>query len=904
MSKRKVYLLSESEISDIYDIPDFNKLEKEIYFTLDESERKILDSFKTQNTKTFFILQLGYFKAKHRFFQIKFDNVKSDIRYIAKKHFNNRQVIYHNINRARTFYQKNIILNHLKYHECSEENYTKIRKQYIEIIKRYPKPRNTVRELIAYCDNQNIILPNYRKLQDLYTEAFQSELQRISKIITTFPIEVSEKIDKLITNDDGILSLNDVRYDQKDFTYTEIIEEVKKVQELSSIYKFCKVQIPKLGLSQNAIRYYSGNIEQYPISRLRKLLKNQQYLYAICYIYHRYQMFMDNLISSFMHHSVKLEGVAKDFADTEFASHIGKIVKKYPKLTKFFRWFPGYEHKKIQQEEFYKEAYEIVEKEDFEKFAKFFERSDFDIKAVKWEFIENSSRSTALYLRPIILSVNFEHYSPDNTIMSLVKIIKNHYFAGKSPVKLHISGDEALNIPASILKYLKSNAEDIYLNPYRFEYYVYQKIYHHLYRGRVFCNDSVSYRDIDADLIPENMVEKAIETVKQYGYTKIAIYCSEHLDQKLSELTHAWQNLYKNIDNNKGINIIHMPDGSIEWQLNYDTSEKLDDVFFKNIPKLDIADIFIFIDSIMHIFEGLTHIKGRYLKRLKPVSINVIACVLSEAFGFGIKKMSEMCDLKFSALRSTKEDFIRFETLCKVNEIIANKINTLPIFKAWNLLDDKLLADIDGQKASTKTNTIQSRYSKKYLGKGKGLSILSMIANFVPVAVKNIGLNEYEGHHLYDMIYDNQSDIKIDAVTGDNHTLNQLNFLALDAINVEFVPSIKNIKSAADDLYSHEEIDGYQGLIKPVAQINVDRIKNEEKQIVRVLLSLVLQENTQSTIIRKLNSQSRYASLRAGLIEYNKILKSTHVLNRGRLRELEKVARYVCKSPLYQSFRI
>jgi TnpA family transposase len=683
----------------------------------------------------------------------------------------------------------------------------------------------------------------------------------------------------LIVNDDGIFSLNDVRYDQKDFAYTAIIEEVKKVQELSSIYEFCKVEMPKLELSQNAIRYYSSNIEQYPISRLRKLLKSQQYLYTICYIYHRYQMFMDNLISSFMHHSVKLEDVAKDFADAEFASHVGKIVKKYPKLTEFFRWFPGYEYKKIQQEEFYKEAYEIVEKEDFEIFAKFFERSDFDIKAVKWEFIENSSRSTALYLRPIILSVNFEHYSPDNTIMPLVEIIRNHYSTGKSPVKLQILGDEALNIPASILKYLKSNAQDSYLNPYRFEYYVYQKIYHHLYRGRVFCNDSVSYRDIEADLIPESMVEKAIEAVKRYGYTKIPIYCSEHLDQKLSELNKSWQNLYKNIDNNKGINIINMPDGSLEWQLNYNTCEKLDDVFFKNIPKLDVADIFVFIDSIMHIFEGFTHIKGRYIKRLKPVVINVIACILSEAFGFGIKKMSEMCDLKFSVLRSTKEDFIRYETLCKVNEIIANKINTMPIFKAWNLLDDKLLADIDGQKASTGTNTIQSRYSKKYLGKGKGLSILSMIANFVPVAVKNIGLNEYEGHHLYDMIYDNQSDIKIDAITGDNHALNQLNFLALGAINVEFIPSIKNIKSAADDLYSYEEIDCYQGLIKPIAQINVDRIKNEEKQIVRVLLSLVLQENTQSTIIRKLNSQSRYASLRAGLIEYNKILKSTHVLN-------------------------
>lgn len=60
----------------------------------------------------------------------------------------------------------------------------------------------------------------------------------------------------------------------------------------------------------------------------------------------------------------------------------------------------------------------------------------------------------------------------------------------------------------------------------------------------------------------------------------------------------------------------------------------------------------------------------------------------------------------------------------------------------------------------------------------------------------------------------------------DNHTLNQLNFLALDAINVEFIPSIKNIKSAAADLYSYEEIDSYQGLIQPIAQINKDRIKN------------------------------------------------------------------------------
>jgi len=49
--------------------------------------------------------------------------------------------------------------------------------------------------------------------------------------------------------------------------------------------------------------------------------------------------------------------------------------------------------------------------------------------------------------------------------------------------------------------------------------------------------------------------------------------------------------------------------------------------------------------------------------------------------------------------------------------------------------------------------------------------------------------------------------------------------------------------------------------------------------ILRVLLSLILQENTQAVIVKKLSSHTRYIRLRAALWEYNKIFKSTHVLN-------------------------
>lgn len=878
MSAREINLLSKSEISDIYDIPDFNDNERELYFSLTDDEADTLTYYHTTNSKIFFILQLGYFKAKHRFFQIDIQKVRKDINFINKKYYKKKRVPSY-LSRGRIYHQRKKILEYYEYKECSGEILNKVKQQFIVLLKIYPKPHNAIREFITYCDAQNIILPGYRKLQDIYTECSRIEMQRISRIIENFPEDIINKIENLISNNDSILSLNDVRYDQCDFSYTEIAEEIIKVKSLASIYQFCKKQIPILGLSQNAVRYYSSNVEQYPIARLRKLNKLQRILYTICYIYCRYQIFIDNLIASFMHYTVLFRDKSKDYAEKAFAAHIAKIIKNYPKVSKFFRWFTGYEEKRLIKKQYYKEAYEIIEKENFEKFAKFFEKSDFDLKMAIWDCIETFSRSIALYLRPVILAVNFEHYLPKDSTIELIKVLKDYYLANKIPSKLKISETTLLPIPKSMIPYLKSKSDDQYLNPHRLEFFVYKKLYHHLDRGRIFCNDSVSYRDIDADLVPESMVDKVDEIVQQYGYHKIPIYCSTYLDQKLLELDNKWKEINDNIENNKGITIIVNKDGSLSWQLNYEASEKLDDSFYRNLSKSDIADIITFINDIWNVFEGFTHVKGRYIKKAKPNIIILIACLLAEAFGFGIKKMSEMSDLSFDALRSTKEDYFSYESLFIVNDILADKISELVIFKEWNLLDDRLLADIDGQKAATKSHTIQSRYSKKYLGKGKGLSILSMIANFVAVAVKNIGLNEYEGHHLYDMIYGNQSDLKVDAVTGDNHTLNQLNFIALDAINVEFIPSIKNLKKAAEDLYSVGDINNYSGIIKPIGKIKINRIKKQEKQIIRVLLSLILQENTQSTIIRKLNSHTRYAGLRAGLMEYNKIFKTLHVLN-------------------------
>ena len=87
MSARKVNILSDAEIAYYYHLPDFDKNERELYFSLNNVELALANKFETDHTFLFFVLQLGYFKAKLRFFDFNFETVPlKDIQCITEKY--------------------------------------------------------------------------------------------------------------------------------------------------------------------------------------------------------------------------------------------------------------------------------------------------------------------------------------------------------------------------------------------------------------------------------------------------------------------------------------------------------------------------------------------------------------------------------------------------------------------------------------------------------------------------------------------------------------------------------------------------------------------------------------------------------------------------------------------------
>lgn len=879
---KRIHLLSSTEVEELYARPTFNTHEQRLYFALNKSERAALAQHSNTKTRVYFILQLGYFKAKQQFFTFSLEDVSNDVQFVVSTYYSDAGSTQFSgqISRDYIRIQRQAILSLYAYRGWSSDFVSKTKAHIGDLLRYYPKGHSAFRQLLAYFDHQKIVIPSYSTLQDIFSRAFADEEKRLNAVIMSMPTSTKDQLSLLIHRGDGITALNIIRADQKDFQYTAVKTEVDKALRIVDLYAFSKGFIPTLNISKNAVRYYADIAEQYAASRLRRLSKPQQWLQALCFVYHRYQQITDNLIVSFNYHTRAVMDAGKTYASMAHMEHSSGVVADFPKLAQFLKWFPA-RSQQMTNEELNGMAYSILSKEQFSALAEFIDGKSFDKKAALWEFYGKSSRMFALYLRPIFTTVAFEYFKDNSYIEGLIDVLKAHYDSGKSPSELKLCDELGFTVPKSMTKYLKRNPKDTHIDPYLFEFFVYQKIYHEINRGRLYCNDSVSYCDIDTDLIDDARVDDVDEIAADFGYPKIPFYCDQRLDEALQELNDTWDRTTNNIleNSNPGFSIRETKTGQQHWSLRYDGVEKLDDAFFKNLPKLEIANIVMFIGDLIGMWSGFTHMKDRYTKRKKPIPLALNACLLSEAFGFGTLKMAEMSDLDLNQLRSTREDFVRVDTLCAANDIVSNHIHALPIFKQWNLLEDKVLADADGQKFTTTDSTIQSRYSRKYLGTGRGISLYTLIANFVAVNAKNIGLNEYEGHSLYDIIDGNKTDIDINMVTGDNHSLNKLNFVTLDSIDVDYVPSIKNVREAADDLYAAKPIENYSGLIKPKGVINVDRIRSQRRGVIRVLLSLIMQENTQSNIIRKLNSHARYARLQAALFEYNTIFKSIHVLN-------------------------
>ena len=316
------------------------------------------------------------------------------------------------------------------------------------------------------------------------------------------------------------------------------------------------------------------------------------------------------------------------------------------------------------------------------------------------------------------------------------------------------------------------------------------------------------------------------------------------------------------------------------WSLPYPrSSESVNHPFFGTLEPIDLGGVLHFAHQQCGLMNAFEHVLGRYAKQ-KADNRVIIAALIAWGTNMGLGRMGEVSDISFQELSRSSDNFIRLETLKKANDRISNAIAELAIFEHYNIAD-RLHSSSDGQKFETQIDTINARHSPKYFGLKKGIVSYSLVLNHIPINADVIGANDHESHHVFDILYNNTTDVQPEIHSTDTHGTNQVNFAILHLFGYQFAPRYKDIYDTVKDGLCGFQYPSQYGdvIIKPNRKINEELIISEWDSFQRIIASLALKTTTQSIIVGKLNAHARRSRTRRALWEYDSIIRSLYVLD-------------------------
>lgn len=885
LSKR-IRILNIQEYKQYYLIPCFEHEEKEEFFNFSDIETEYINSLKSIDSKMLAMLQIGYFKAKNRFFQVEPSNpsVISDMIFLSKKFFFQTTNIksFHFAKNTLTRQKQQILKLFLWFDNIELAVLEKNIKIFVSIDS---NPRYLFKEIAKHLISKRIILPSYKDMQLLISKALIEEENRIftklsGLINPSVEIEINTLLNK--TEHETYYFLSQVRTPAKGFNYTQIYEEIRKLKLITPLFESSKKILNALELSTSTINYFSEILRKYDISKLKKLNKPRKFLLILSFVYHKYLKITDNLIKTYLHLMGKYSDDVKTHAKKR--NEVMKV-EKTENSKQIAQLLNLYVDDKINCSMSFSEvrekiAYHILSKEKIEKVIESIENKDFDINLYTWEEYDKKYETIKKNIRYIFENLDFKQYSNDK------------FFEGVSFLQKQFS-EKNRNFSEAPTDFIKKNQKKFIfepkeitlkkeVNPKRYEMLVYSTLKYKINTGDIFLDNSSDYKHLEDDLInSEQFKEKSVEILNKLNLAHLNMF-ELMIENKLQELETLIICTNENILNGSNSHFkISQKGKESSWSLEYEkvsNNEFYEKLFF-NMPKIDLIPLLRFVDEKTNFLSELFSIFNKFSK-LPPDKDLLLAVIIGYGTNFGLIDMASSSGIDSQKLKNMKNSFIREETLNLATEKINNEAMKLSIFEHFNIFEGIIHSSSDGQKYPTSGQIFNSRYSPKYFGLGKGLVSITLTANYQPLRTKIISPNEYEGYHNLELLLMNQSGIQPQIHSTDSHGLTDISFALYDSCGFDFSPRMTNLNNRAQSIYSARNPAYYSDKywIKPSKMINKQLILDEAQNIRRIAASLVEKKATVGNTVKKLcNMKKRNNTMRA-LSEYDKIIRSIHIL--------------------------
>jgi Tn3 transposase DDE domain len=696
------------------------------------------------------------------------------------------------------------------------------------------KPVYVLRALLHYLDEQHIVVPGYSFLQETIGQALTDEQDRLVTVRRQHLTSADRHALQLLLEDaPGLYAITQLKREPRDFRYQEMQRELHRRDQLHALYAVAQRILPALAISNESVTYYASLVSYYSVYKLKRMKEGPVALYLLCFVYHRYQRLHDHLFHSLLHHVRRYTDEAKDAAEARVYAYRIEGNQNLHKAGQVLKLFTDDRIEALTPfQEVQAKAFGILPRPKLDFVADHITTdARFDETAFQWEHIDVLAPQFKRRLRPLLLAIDFGMSASHVPLRVAVQFLKATFRKGQALGHVPSARVPLHFVPESSKRYLygQNSQGQRQLLPNRYEFLVSRLLRNGLESGDVFCRESVRFRSFEDDLLDDHQWQQKEQLLIETGLSLLRQPIQEHLaalehqlETRLAEVNQriaSGENAYVQLNSRN-------PQG--RWTLQYpQNSEPLNPPFFDALRQVDISQVLAFAHQQCHFLEAFEHVLGRYSKH--PADERALtACLIAWGTNMGLGKMGEISDLTYHTLSTTSENFLRLETLRDANDRISNATAQLPIFHHYDI-GGTVHSSSDGQKFETRLPTINARHSPKYFGLHKGVVAYTVVANHIPINARIIGANEHESHYVFDLLFNNTTDIQPEVHSTDTHGTNEVNFALLHLFGYQFAPRYRDFyDQVRTTLYGFNPPRQYTtGVLRPVQKINTTLITED-----------------------------------------------------------------------------
>jgi TnpA family transposase len=889
---RQMQVLPDYEAKQFDLAPKLNKSEREHFFTLDTVMATKVNKARGDINKIGLILQYGYFRASGKFY-LSNQFHAGDIRYVARHLKIDVVKLFHKqyVEKSRRNHKK-IILHALGYKSFKRN--AKLFKNFISgLINKQLSPRKIIFSVTDLLNEKKIEVPGYNTFAKEITQQYNRfENNLIDHLGTIITDEDRKVLDGLLEKDEYyqrplLIGLKTIRQSTQP---AHIKKSLHGFLIIKKLYTELSPRIDQLDMSSAAIRYYGHWVIKAKMTQITDISdEHRRYLMLIAFITHQYKVWQETLLDILMKVTKHYQNKAELMVN---AIHSGNVPEKN-KLTQSV--LQGYDKNRVSVKAvrsiLYNEIYtteqkivalyKVVPEEASLIDTQADEAADQLSQQIKQD---NDNRHFYTVLgklafklqRRVADIIKYLDFSVHEILPNLADAIKHYQthdtLTKKSPAKFldpiehHLVFEERSSFDVSLYKAI-----------------LFVRVANAVKSGAISLEQSYKYMSIDSYLMDKDKWlaerETILETLGLSGYKDIRALLAE-LQNKLDPLFYQvnesinnCQNPYVKLKKDGGFSVytpaIDKPD--------YDTTLDL----LGRDRYVSILQMMAEINADTQFTSCFQHFKHKGGKAA-PSDAVFFAGLFGLATNIGLHKLSNSAlGINYNTLTNAVEWRFSLENLYAVNDILIERMNKMWLPSQFKKELSLLHTSSDTQKRSVTAESLNTNWSYKYFGNGKGANINMFIDERGILFYGNVFSSaERDAAYVLDGLLHNRH-FESDMHSTDTHGYSEIVFAMSHLLGNSFAPRIKDIDSIALVSFSTtiKELEEKGYGIKPTYYANTDSIENGWDDILRLAATIKLREHKLSTIIKRLSSYAKQHPLLNSIKAFGRIVKSLFILN-------------------------